>query len=206
MREWILRHGWGYDAGAWDAFAALIPPTDRVLRFDRGYTGAPADPRFTHPDIEARILVTHSMGITFTHPEVDGACGTRLILGGFDRFHGHPTGIRVTERMRERLRNGDAGVLREFHAACGDPGRGGYERPWNWDLLIDDLHRLDRWRAGDSMMNLPGKIAILHARADRIVPVERGQALAELAGVPLRILDGVGHSFPYVAPDRCMDF
>lgn len=174
-RHWILVHGWGYDATAWDPFRAHIPATDTVACVDRGYFGASADATFpSAPGL--RILVTHSLGQSFMDVERMGMPDIWIVIGGFDRFIDTPAHARPLRRMRTKLDTEPDAVLRDFYARCGEPDR--LPKPIQ-DLprLASDLERLEHAEAPISIMRQCGKIVILHARCDAIVPIERAERL-----------------------------
>lgn len=190
-RHWILAHGWGYDASAWDPFRARIPAEDSVACVDRGYFGAPADTAFpSAPGL--RILVTHSLGQSFVDVERMGMPDVWIVIGGFDRFIDTPAQARPLRRMRSKLDTEPEAVLRDFHARCGEQDR--LPKPiLNLPRLAADLDLLEHAQAPISMMRKCWKMAILHARCDAIVPIER----AERLGFPVVIHPEGSHALPF---------
>lgn len=195
-REWLFIHGWGYGAEAWDPWAPLLPIGDVMRRYDRGYFGHPQEAVFEtglH-----RVLVTHSLGLAFYDPAVMGECDEWILIGGFHRFHADESGKRVTKRMRERLASDPMAVVREFRSACGD---GLTPIPTQMDAarLSADLHLLDRVEAPISLMRDIGKITILHARPDAVVPPDRAAGL----GFPLITHPDASHALPFTHAAWC---
>jgi hypothetical protein len=194
--EWLFIHGWGYDASAWESWKNLIPVTDFIHHYDRGYFGAPNDPSFATD--RRRILVTHSLGCVFFDPDTMGMPDIWVVISGFDRFCDSDIEKRTTRRMRDRLRMGIVPVLQAFYENSGDKERG---IPQNHDLdkLSDDLILLEENESASSVMRRCGKMVILHARHDRIVAIDKAQRL----GFPLTIHSGDSHALPFTEPDWC---
>ncbi len=194
--EWLFIHGWGYDASAWGSWKKLIPESDIIHHYDRGYFGTPNEPSFTTD--RRRILVTHSLGHVFFDPDSMGMPDVWVVIGGFDRFCDSDIEKRTTRRMRDRLRMGVVPVLQAFYENSGDEGRG---IPAFQDAakLSDDLILLEESEFASSVMRRCGKMVILHARQDRIVSLDKAQRL----GYPLTIHPGESHALPITESDWC---
>jgi hypothetical protein len=195
-REWLFIHGWGYGADAWDPWIPLLPLGDVMRRYDRGYFGQPQEAVFEtglH-----RVLVTHSLGLAFYDPSAMGECDEWIVIGGFTRFHADEGGKRVTRRMRDRLATEPLAVVREFRKACGDALT---PIPTQMDpaRLATDLNLLDRVEAPISLMREIGKISILHARADTVVPPERAAGM----GFPVITHPDAHHALSYTHARWC---
>lgn len=107
-----LLHGWGFDAGVWDALAPMLP--GQMIRLDRGYFGAAAD--CGRPD----VMIGHSLGamlLARRWPDVP-----LVAINGFDRFCG-PDAVapRIVERMAKRFAQDAARVLDDFRAGIDAP-------------------------------------------------------------------------------------
>lgn len=194
--EWLFIHGWGYDASAWDPWKKLIPHTDIILYYDRGYFGAPYEPNFATD--RRRILVTHSLGQEFFDPDTMGMPDVWVVISGFDRFCDSDIDKRTTRRMRDRLRMGVEPVLQAFYENSGDQMRG-IPAVQNAAKLSDDLILLEQSEFASSVMRRCGKMVILHARHDRIVALDKAQRL----GFPVSIHPGDNHALPFTEPDWC---
>lgn len=194
--EWLFIHGWGYDASAWKPWKKLIPETDVIHTYDRGYFGTPKEARFESD--RHRILVTHSLGHVFFNPDTMGMPDIWVVISGFDRFCDTDIEKRPTRRMRDRLRMGVEPVLHAFYEHSGDLVR---MVPSTQDAgkLSDDLILLEESEFASSVMRRCGKMVILHARHDRIVSIDKAQRL----GFPLTIHPGDSHALPYTEPDWC---
>lgn len=196
-RQWLFVHGWGYDASAWDPLVARLPAEDTVARYDRGYFGAPADAAFT-PAPGLRILVTHSLGQSFVDITRTGYPDVWVLIGGFDRFIDTPAEARPLRRMRTKLDTEPEAVLRDFHVRCGEPDR--VHLPIaDPHRLAADLELLEHAEAPISVMRQCGKIVILHARQDAIVPIRR----AERLGGQMVVHPEGSHALPFNEPLWC---
>ncbi|WDF72646.1 alpha/beta fold hydrolase [Novosphingobium sp. KACC 22771] len=102
-----LLHGWGFDAGVWDALAPLL--AGDVARMDRGYFGAPVDAE--RPD----LMIGHSLGAMLLARRWSDV--PLVAINGFDRFCGaDAVAPRVVARMVKRFGEDPAKVLADFRA------------------------------------------------------------------------------------------
>jgi pimeloyl-[acyl-carrier protein] methyl ester esterase len=117
MRPTLLfLHGWGFDAGLWDALAGELSAY-RIVRWDRGYFGEKAEAEVEPPF----AAIGHSLGAmmlaNFLPHDVP-----LVAINGFDHFVGDDAvAPRVLERMRSRFAEDPAEVLRDFRQRCGAP-------------------------------------------------------------------------------------
>lgn len=196
-RQWILAHGWGYDASAWDPFRALIPAEDSVACLDRGYFGTPTDATFSQAP-SLRILVTHSLGQSFVDVARMGLPDVWIVISGFERFIDTLAQARPLRRMLQKLKTDPDAVLSDFYARCGEPERA--PKPiLNLPRLAADLELLESAIAPISVMRQCRKIGILHARRDVIVPIER----AERLGFPIVCHPEGSHALPFNESTWC---
>ena len=70
------------------------------------------------------------------------------------------------------------------------------------DGLVRQLQAINAWEPPGELKSLDLDIAVLHGDADPLVPFANGEIVAEVAGVPLVTLRGVGHMVPWEAPDE----
>lgn len=107
-----LLHGWGFDAGVWDALAPLLAPLGNVMRMDRGYFGAAVESE--RPD----LMIGHSLGAMLLSRRWSDV--SLVAINGFDRFCGvDAVAPRVVQRMVKRFGEDPAKVLADFRASIG---------------------------------------------------------------------------------------
>ena len=66
--------------------------------------------------------------------------------------------------------------------------------------MIRQLQAIQGWSPTAELKGLGLDVAVLHGDRDLLVPYPNGQIVAELAGVPLTTLHGVGHMVPWEDP------
>ena len=67
--------------------------------------------------------------------------------------------------------------------------------------MVRQLQALEAWEPPGDLEDLGLDVAVVHGDADPLVPYPNGEVVAELAGVPLVTLPGVGHMVPWEAPE-----
>lgn len=185
----LLLHGWGFDASLWDALAERLARY-RIVRWDRGYFGPPAEPAVEPPF----AAVGHSLGAMLLADRLPPDVPL-VAINGFDHFTGEgavPT--RVVERMRRRFTDAPDAVVTEFRARCGaPPARSASLAP----RLADDLALLATHRATAS----DRRCLVLHGEVDPILPA----MLRETAfpGAVRATHGDAGHLLPVTHPDWC---
>jgi len=185
----LLLHGWGFDTSLWDALAERLAHY-RIVRWDRGYFGAPAEPPVEPPF----VAIGHSLGAMLLADRLPAE--TPLIaINGFDHFTGEDAvPARVVERMRLRFTDAPDAVVTEFRARCGaPPTRSASVVP----RLADDLALLATHRAAAS----DRPCLTLHGNADPILP----ETLRKTAfpGAVRTTHSEAGHLLPVTHPDWC---
>lgn len=70
------------------------------------------------------------------------------------------------------------------------------------DGYVRQLQAISAWDPDGELKSLDLDIAVVHGDVDPLVPYVNGQIVAEMAGVPLITLRGVGHMVPWEAPDE----
>lgn len=203
--EVLLQHGWGWDAGCWDTWLPSAPAGVRLLTADRGYFGAPSTPVG-----QPRVLVAHSFGLHLLEPRWLAGAQLVVVLGGFQVFH--PEGEagrhsqRLVGRMRQRLARESVALLTDFHNQCFSPETGQYSLPGQVEqqVLAADLERLDAQALDLCALAAVPRVLLLHGDQDRIVPVERAQALhRQLPKSRLQLVPGAGHALPFTRAPAC---
>lgn len=202
----LLQHGWGWDAGCWGAWLPSAPPGVMLLVADRGYFGAPSSPAG-----QPRVLVAHSFGLHLLDSRWLERARLVVVLGGFQAFHPEEEGAgrrsrRLVGRMRQCLAQESVVLLADFHIQCFLPEIGQYSLPGSVDqsLLIADLEQLDTGVLDLYALRAVPRVLLLHGDQDRIVPVERAQALhRQLPNSRLQLIAGAGHALPFTRAPAC---
>lgn len=122
-----------------------------------------------------------------------------------------PDGLVVPDDAAEARLAIRAAYYEKYMAPGGDPPRsqiaweearraeGGFAE---LEGLLRQLQAIDRWDPPGELKSLGLDISVVHGDLDPLVPYANGGILAELAGVPLVTLRGVGHMVPWEAPDE----
>lgn len=204
--EILLQHGWGWDAGCWEAWRASAPPGVRLLVADRGYFGAPSSPVG-----QPQVLVAHSFGLHLLEPRWLEGAELVVVLGGFQAFHPEEEGAgrrsrRLVGRMCQRLVREPVALLAEFHARCFSPEAGQYVLPGGLapQLLAADLERLDKGVLDRRPLSAVPRVLLLHGDQDQIVSMAQARQLHQcLPKSRLEIIPGAGHALPLTRAPEC---
>jgi pimeloyl-ACP methyl ester carboxylesterase len=183
----VLLHGWGGDAGLWDAVVPLLPGFE-ILRPDRGYFGP--ERVCARPDGPV-VAVGHSLGAMWLARQWRDV--PLVAINGFDRFCGpDATPPRVLERMRKRFAQSPDTVLAEFRQRIGmgpAPAIASAQR------LADDLALL-----ADESLPPPrtAPLLVLQAQDDPLLPeaLRRGT----FGGAAAQVSPDGGHLLPLTKP------
>ena len=186
----VLLHGWGGDAGLWDAVVPWLPGFD-VARLDRGYFGPPTP--CEQP--EGRVVaVGHSLGAQWlarAWPDVP-----LVAINGFDRFCG-PDAVppRVLARMQARFAQSPEAVLADFRQRIGMAPAPPIASP---DALAQDLALLADESPAPARR---APLLVLQAQDDPLLPeVLRAHTFG---AVPARVSADGGHLLPLTQPAWC---
>lgn len=191
-----LLHGWGFDAGLWDAVCALLPEFD-CMADDRGYFGDSV------ATCGAELVVGHSLGGLRALLDPPAGCRAILAINGFDCFAARPdfaagVPVRVLDRMVARLGTDADAVVSEFRARCG---AGPAPAPARADSLARDLTAL---RDGDGRGRWSGPLALIAGGDDPILsPAHIAACFADRPEAERHLAQGHGHLLPLTAPDLC---
>lgn len=187
----ILLHGWGFDAGLWDGLAQAMP-SHPILRWDRGYFGAPAAPVIDGPVVG----IGHSLG-SMLLADLLPAKAPLIAINGFDHFTG-PDGValRVVERMQARFAQAPTEVLTDFRARCGAPPAPG---ELNQTRLAEDLSLLATHRAAAGAR----RILSLQGNMDSILPTCLRDKV--FPGAARATCEDAGHLLPMTHVAWCAD-
>lgn len=197
----ILVHGWGYDAGVWDAVRAQLNPALPVETLDLGYFGKPK----VGAGETAGLAVGHSLGALWWLTQTEIPWRRLLSINGFPRFtaaQGY-AGIapRVLARMRQQFAVGPAAVLADFHSRCSGIAPAG-----NPDVteLAAGLGMLAELDARTALASRSNDVWALAGSDDPIVP--HAMSVAAFAGLPaghLEFVEAPGHLLPLTHPALC---
>jgi pimeloyl-[acyl-carrier protein] methyl ester esterase len=201
MTTVVLAHGWGYDAGIWDAVRARLPRHLAVETIDFGYFGAkdavPPAPTFAEPV----VAVGHSLGALWWLTQADIRWRNLLAINGFPRFteatdYAPAVAPRVLARMQQQFRRDPAAVLADFHTRCG--GHGPTGTPHTERLAAG----LDALATRDGCATLAARradVVALAGSGDPIVPA----AMSTMAFGTVERIDAPGHLLPVTHPELC---
>jgi malonyl-CoA O-methyltransferase len=200
----VFVHGWGFDAGFWDALRVRLRAwPQRTL--ERGYFSGSAEDEAL-PD-GPLVMIGHSFGcmrmLDRPAPWRRMRPSAWIGINGFARFcagDDFPQGVdpRMLRRMAARLEAAPADVVDDFRRRCGaaPAGAAPCAPTLAHDLLA--MRALDlRERAG----SLAGPSLFLSGAEDPVVPAR--MAAAALPGRVIDWLPGGGHLLPLQDPAWC---
>lgn len=200
----VFAHGWGFDAGFWDALRARLHAwPQRVL--ERGYfSGAAEDDALPDGPL---VVIGHSFGCMRmlarlappAHPRPCAWVG----INGFARFcvgDDFPRGVdpRVLRRMAVRLATSPAAVVDAFRLRCGAAPAGAGPCP---TVLARDLRAMRELDLRDRVRGLGAPLLSLAGAEDPVVPAS--MAADALPGGDIDWLPDGGHLLPLQAPAWC---
>jgi pimeloyl-[acyl-carrier protein] methyl ester esterase len=217
---WFV-HGWGFDAGVFDALADRLEPSLQPilqpmaqpmsqpisqLRYDAGYVGS----ALLEPPTQPFIAVAHSFGMMRVLKNLAPHCMGIVCLNGFARFSAAPdfaagTPLRLIDRMLQRLRQDPMGVVNTFRARCGAPP---YPASTGLDVdrLFADLSALRDDDVRAALAACPVPIVAVAADDDPIVsPAMTAMTFAKRSSTPPVMLSEGGHVLPVTHPAKCAD-
>ncbi len=201
----VAQHGWGFGAGCWDRWRAILPAGFALHCPDRGYFGPVATVA-----VRPRIVLAHSLGLHLLPPRIWGA-ELIAILSGFRHFHA-PCARRVARsrrtvaQMLARLEREPAALLADFYARCGVPPDSRWPGAIDVASLRRDLQLLQESALELAAIPAATRVLILHGRRDRVVPVERAEELSALRpNSVLAIVAEAGHALPLTHPRACWE-
>jgi pimeloyl-ACP methyl ester carboxylesterase len=200
----VLVHGWGCDAGMWDAVRAELAPALRVQTLDFGFFGAARLPEVSRG--EAVLAVGHSLGALWWLTRSDIPWRRLLCINGFPRFTEAPdyrpaVASRVLARMRTQFGRDPAAVLGDFHARCGIPAPAG--RP-DHGRLEAGLGWLADWDGRAMLAARREDVFALAGSDDAIVPAPMSAAaFSALTPGHLEFVAAGGHGLPQAEPALC---
>jgi pimeloyl-[acyl-carrier protein] methyl ester esterase len=195
----VLVHGWGYDAGIWDAVRARL--TVEVATVDFGYFGTVLPtPTFAEPV----IAVGHSLGTLWWLTQSEIRWSKLLAINGFPRFteaadYAPAVAPRVLARMQAQFARDPAAVLADFHARCGGHAPTGIP---DGERLAAGLDALVDWDGRATLAARRADVVALAGTHDPIVPA----AMSAMAFGEIEAIDAPGHLLPITHPELCANW
>lgn len=215
MSRWsvLAFHGWGWSATSWQPWQDWF--TVQGADFwagDRGYWGSP---QWDWPALGDRLwLLTHSWGLHWLPPELVARADCLICWGGFTAYHPEPEPARSQSQqalgqLRAAIAADPLAGLQGFYRQCYRP-QTAPELPAivpDRDRLLADLEQLDCSQlAVEPLLQIPQRL-LLHGESDRIVPLERAQALvAQLQPTAWKFWPRQGHALPVTAIADCQQW
>jgi pimeloyl-ACP methyl ester carboxylesterase len=223
----VLVHGWGYDAGVWDAVRTRLAPALRVATLDWGFFGAPVTvpPAPTSPQGAGRhavavpsmardsaqpntfpepvIAVGHSLGALWWLAQADIPWRRLLCINGFPCFteaadYAPAVAPRLLARMQAQFARDPAAVLADFHARCGGHAPAGAPEV---ERLAAGLAALATWDGRAALAARRADVFALAGTDDPIVPA--AMSAMAFAGGHLATVDAPGHLLPLTHAELC---
>jgi pimeloyl-ACP methyl ester carboxylesterase len=220
----VLLHGIGSGAPSWQGLAAALGPEVRTLAWDApGYGGSDPlpMPRPSAQDfadvlgqwlgplsLQRPLLVGHSLGaIVAARWAAQHGAGLRgLVLASPARGYGGGPSDEREARRRERIdaieRLGPQAMAEERAARLCRPGADPSLVAQVREIMlrvsvkgyVQAAHLLADGHLIADLAALPCPVTVVCGALDGITPPQACAQVAHAAGVPLRLLDGVGHA------------
>jgi pimeloyl-ACP methyl ester carboxylesterase len=224
----VLVHGWGFDAGVWDAVRARLKT--EVASIDFGYFGAPATVPSspTSPQGDGRhavavpsmarnsaqpntfaepvIAVGHSLGALWWLAQADIPWRRLLCINGFPRFteaadYAPAVAPRLLARMQTQFARDPAAVLADFHARCGGHAPAGAP---DVERLAAGLAALADWDGRAALAARRADVFALAGADDPIVPA--AMSAMAFSGGHLASVEAPGHLLPLTHAELCAEW
>ena len=198
--ELVFIHGWGFDAGFWDALSPLLPEY-RQQRIDLGFYGQSLPEFPAHGDC---ILIGHSLGFVHGMKQKQNWKGW-IAINSFPRFVRTPSqaGCVASAQLREMnigLGFAPARALQAFHKMVGTTVPSGIPDIGRLRAGLDELRDADI--SDISHSHIP--LLVLASRNDPLVPPETSEALGSInAQFDVLWHDSGGHVLPLNDPAWC---
>lgn len=210
--NWLLMHGWGFDASVWTEWSRRLPDTQNTYIPDRGYFHASSEFKPGLKNFGRHVAVTHSMGLHLIPDGWWNRITHLVIIGGFLSFHPSEKNRKrrsqkILANMLHKVESDPETVLDEFYINCFKPDRVPYSRPGPvfGSRLLEDLELLNTHKMATRYLKRLHKILILHGANDGIVDPGKAEELHELLpGSRLYIHDTQGHGLPFLQPGWCL--
>jgi pimeloyl-[acyl-carrier protein] methyl ester esterase len=197
-------HGWGFDRTCWQGWADRFELEGIKFRsIDRGYFGAAIG--YENP---STIIFVHSYGLHLCPIAELQQAKLLVIFSGFQTFHPLKEAARrrsqqILQQMLMQLENSPKLVLDNFWRKCGTlPPPIAH---LNLELLANDLQDLGNCAIDLALLATLPQILIFHGSGDRIVPVQKGQEVAnKLSGNSQYFeIANAGHALPFTDLEQC---
>jgi pimeloyl-[acyl-carrier protein] methyl ester esterase len=199
--ELVFVHGWGFDAGFWDALCPHLAEF-RQQRVDLGFFGPPAAEK---PSEHPCVLIGHSLG--FVHALRRRQHYTRWVaINSFARFvrDASPSNRKSRGQVRDLRRQLAANpekTMRAFYHTLGVKPMIG---PADVSRLTEGLNELLAADVTETLASLDVPGLILASRKDPLIPIAVSEGL-EHSAKRGRILwhDTANHIIPQSDPGWC---
>lgn len=223
--EYILQHGWGFDARVWNSWLGSLSYLSPATIFhlgERGYFGGlPFTPRFLDSS-SLKVAVTHSLGLHFLTKEVLAKADALFILAGFLNFHpedqlSHRRSKRVVKAMKEKLQTEPHTVLSDFFQSCYSNENQSFKFPLaavpegeeiNCQRLLADLDTLDTsdLLGAIDVVTDDAAVFLLHGTGDRIVNADKTLELAMvMPKAKVLLVENGSHALPTMQITLCLE-
>jgi hypothetical protein len=199
----VLAHGWGFDAGFWDALAPHLPQPQ--LRLEAGYFGA--EPTMYDPHMDD-VLIGHSLG-WLAHATRAVPWRGWVAINSFARFvepaQGGCVPLAALRAMRRRLPQEPDATLASFYQQLGahPPRMAATPHVLRLQAGLQCLQEADAtpWLTLNSAAG-----CVLAAQHEPLVPVTASQYLATfMPQTMLRWHNSAGHLLPQQAAPWCAE-
>lgn len=196
--DFVLVHGWGFNAGIWDELRNKMGSKARLNEFNLGFIRGGPENAGNWP--ENAIAIGHSLGVLWLlHHKKQHNFKALVSIQGFDRFCPHIPPSRV-ERMRRDLAADAASTMGRFWRACGTQPFAPLES-FGLERLDEGLGWLLDWDETETKANLDCPLLALASRDDAIVPPSMSSAIWGEETIVWS--EGGGHVLPLSRPEWC---
>lgn len=211
--NWVLIHGWGFDASVWNSWNSHLSPVSNIYTPDRGYFQSVPNIKPVLKNPHHTVVVTHSVGLHFIPPAWWDRIKNLVVISGFLSFHpvdsvGERRSRKILDRMIDQMKTEPDLVLGRFYRNCYKPYTAEFDQPGPVHTLqlMNDLQLLNDHELESEYLKQPRKLLILHGANDRIVDSRKSEDLHNrLPGSVLHIHRKQGHALPFMQPDWCIE-
>ncbi len=207
-------HGWAFDRHFWDDWTAELSSYGNFQSFDRGYFNDPHKIEVNNTN-EPLILLAHSFGLHLIDESLFEQADLLIIASGFLYFHPYAAQYKrrsrlIMQEMMNELESNPQKVLRRFYENSFAPD----EMPsadfdgLNYQLLLEDLQRLQDSEMDAELLKKADKVCILHGSKDQIVTYKKGRQMYNQLQQKAQYFEikNAGHALPKTHHRQCLEF